>query len=119
MWNYMCKKRGLFADYIKTFQKGKQEAAGWPKDCNTVEEKAHYLRKYLEVEGVQLEASKIGDKKNPTLYDLNKRCMNSFWGKWVERQDTLQTTLTHSSETFYKFLENPNLKEKKFHHFLG
>ena len=43
VWNYMRKKRELFADYIKTFQKGKQEAAGWPKDCNTVEEKAHYL----------------------------------------------------------------------------
>ena len=85
---------------------------GWPKDCSTVEEKVHYLRKYLEVE--QLEASKIGDKKNLMLNDLNKRCMNSLLGKWAERQDTLQTTLMHCSQAFYKFLENPNLKEKKF-----
>ena len=72
----------------------------------------HYLRKYLEVE--QLEASKIGDKKNLTLNNLNKRCMNSLLGKWAERQDILQTTLMHCSQAFYKFLENPNLKEKKF-----
>lgn len=36
------------------------------------------------------------------------------WGKWGERQDTLQTTLTHSADAFNKFLENPDLQEKKF-----
>ena len=40
--------------------------------------------------------------------------MNSFWGKWAERRNTLQSTFTHSAEAFYKFLENLNLKDKKF-----
>ena len=114
VWTYMRRKKGLFAEYIKTFQKGKQEAAGWPKRCDTPAKKALYIQRYKEVEGVELDPSRIGDTKNPTLYDLNKRCMNSFWGKWAERQDTLQSTLTHSADAFYKFLEDPNLHEKKF-----
>ena len=66
------------------------------------------------MEGVALDPANNGESKNPTLYDLNKRCTNSFWGKWAERQDTLQTTLTDSADAFYKFLENPDLQEKKF-----
>ena len=114
VWNYLRKKKGLFAQYIKTFQKGKQEAAGWPRNCDTPAKRSEYIRRYKEVEDVELDPANIGESKNPTLYDLNKRCMNSFWGKWAERQDTLQTTLTHSADAFYKFLENPDLQEKKF-----
>ena len=114
VWNYMRRKKDHFAEYIKTFQKGKQEAAGWPKTCDTPEKREEYIRRYKEVEGVELNPANIGESKNPTRYDLNKRCMNSFWGKWAERQDTLQTTLTHSTDAFFKFLENPDVQEKKF-----
>ena len=55
VWNDMRKKKGLFAQYIKIFQKSKQEAAGWPRNCDTLAEKAEYIRRYKEVEGVELE----------------------------------------------------------------
>lgn len=76
VWNYMRRKKGHFAEYIKTFQKGKQEAAGWPKHCDTPEKREEYIRRYKEVEGIELNPANIGESKNATLYDLNKRCMN-------------------------------------------
>ena len=55
VWNDMRKKKGLFAQYIKTCQKSKQEAAGWPRNCDMPAEKAECIRRYKEVEGIALE----------------------------------------------------------------
>lgn len=63
---------------------------------------------------MRLDASRIGETKNKTLYDLNKRCLNIFWGKWAEKQDQRQTKLTHEPSTFYRFLADNGLKDKKF-----
>ena len=49
------RRQGLFAEYVNTFLKVKQEAAGWPEGCETEAEKAEYLREYEEKEGIQLE----------------------------------------------------------------
>lgn len=46
---------GLFADYVNTWLKIKQELAGWPDDCRTPEEKQSYLRRYQERDGITLE----------------------------------------------------------------
>ena len=49
------RRRGLFENYVNTFLKVKQEAAGWPEGCDTEEEKAQYLREYEEREGIVLD----------------------------------------------------------------
>ena len=49
------RRQGLFKEYVNTFLKVKQEAAGWPEGCNTDEQKAEYLREYEEREGIVLE----------------------------------------------------------------
>ena len=48
-------KQGLFAEYVNTFLKVKQESSGWPEDCVTEQDKADYLREYEAVEGIKLE----------------------------------------------------------------
>lgn len=49
------RRQGLFADYVNTFSKVKQEAAGWPEGCETEEEKAAYPAAYEEKEGIVLD----------------------------------------------------------------
>lgn len=49
------RREGLFAEYVNTFLKVKQEAAGWLEGCNTDQQKAEYLREYEEKEGIRLE----------------------------------------------------------------
>lgn len=41
-------KRGLFANYVNTWLKLKQESGGWPGWCNTDQQKEEYLRRYRE-----------------------------------------------------------------------
>ena len=70
MWNYHNRHKGLFADYINFFLKGKQEVAGWPANCTTPESRQKYLDDYFEREGIRLNPSKIGETKNHTLSSL-------------------------------------------------
>ena len=61
MWHFpedKCKE-GLFADYVNKCLKNKTEASGWPKNCNTGEEKTEYINDYYDREGVQLEPEKV------------------------------------------------------------
>ena len=68
------KEGGLFAPYVNTFLKFKQEASGWPDWCKTDEDRSKYVREYDEKEGVVLEPDNI--KKNPGLRALAKLCLN-------------------------------------------
>lgn len=38
---------GLFTNYVNTFLKIKQEASGFPPECDTEESKRNYIRRYL------------------------------------------------------------------------
>ena len=49
------RKVGLFADYVNTWLKIKQESAGWHDECTTREEKDAYIDAYKDKEGIQLE----------------------------------------------------------------
>lgn len=44
----------------------KQEASGWPPECDTDEKKRNYLKEYKEHEGIKLEVSRstTEDKKS-------------------------------------------------------
>ena len=64
------KNGGLFASYVNTFLKIKQEASGWPKECETEEQKREYNRRYEEKEGIRLDYDKI--KTNPGLRSFAK-----------------------------------------------
>ena len=53
------RRTGLFADYVNTWLKLKQESAGWPSWCQTVEQKREYILRYKEREGIRLDISQI------------------------------------------------------------
>lgn len=63
---------GLFAEYVNTWLKIKQESAGWPVDCTTPEQKAEYIRQYQEHEGILLEHV----QKNPGRKTVAKLMLN-------------------------------------------
>jgi hypothetical protein len=65
---------GLFAEYVNTFLKFKQQASGWPTWCRTEEQKLRYLAEYCQKEGVNLTYEDI--EKNPGLRSLAKLCLN-------------------------------------------
>ena len=77
----------------------KQEASGWPPECDTDEKKRNYLKEYKEHEGIKLDYGHI--EKNPGLHSLAKLMLNSFWGKFRQHPNQTQlTTCTIPSEFF-------------------
>ena len=114
VWDYPKVKTGIALEYMNHFLKGKQEAAGWPKNCTTPEQRAEYVDAFLEREGVQLDPAKIGEERNKPLYALNKQALNCWWGKLAEQQQRKQTKFVNSAQEFFKFLADENAKEKKF-----
>ncbi|XP_067209960.1 uncharacterized protein [Linepithema humile] len=90
IWQYITarydpdtQQGGLFTEYIYTFLKLKQEASGWPSECEDDMSKEQYLRDYEKTEGVVLDKQNIA--KNPGLCLVAKLCLNSFWGKGHSR----------------------------------
>ena len=63
---------GLFADYVNTWLKIKQESLGWPDECHTPEQKDAYLRDHEEKEGIRLEQV----AKNPGRKQVAKMMLN-------------------------------------------
>ena len=63
---------GLFADYVNTWLKIKQDSAGWPDECTTREEKDTYIDAYKDKEGIQLEHV----AKNPGRKQVAKMMLN-------------------------------------------
>ena len=101
------KSGGLFTDYVNSLLKLKQQASGWPDWCQSPSDKSRYIQSYFEREGVKLEADKI--EKNPGLRALAKLCLNSFWGKFGQRNNMTQTKFFHESEaeSFFSLLSDP------------
>lgn len=95
---------GLFEDYIKRFLKIKQEAAGWPNENMTDEEKKTYLEEYKRVENVELDSNMI--KSNEGLYKMAKLYLNSLWGKFAQRNPDMfdRTSIIHDTESGHQEL---------------
>ncbi|CAB3997155.1 DNA polymerase [Paramuricea clavata] len=51
VWHFPEHTDGLFKDYIDTFLKIKQEASGFPLECDTDEKKGQYIADYAAKEG--------------------------------------------------------------------
>ena len=83
----------------------KQEASGWPPECDTDEKKRNYLKEYKEHEGIKLDYQRI--EKNPGLHSLAKLMLNSFWEKFGQHPNQTQlTTCTIPSEFFQIIRDN-------------
>ena len=74
VWHYPLKQDRLFAEYIDTFLKIKQQASGWPAGVETEDEKDAYVEEFLQHEGIQLDKDSIA--VNAGLRALAKLCLN-------------------------------------------
>ena len=76
VWHFPENQRqlGLFRDYVNTWLKIKQESAGWPRWCQTEEQKQQYIREYEAREGIQLDYDMI--RKNPGRKAVAKLMLN-------------------------------------------
>ena len=81
---------GAFTDYVNTFLKMKQEASALPKWCQTEEDRYKYIEEYFQREGIHLEYRNI--VSNPGHRALAKLMLNSFWGKFGQRENMPKTT---------------------------
>ena len=103
-WHFEETCQGLFADYVNTWLKIKQEASGWPEKNMTEEEKQCYIKDYFDHEGIQLEYHKI--EKNPGLRTLAKLMLNSMWGKFGQRLNKTQIQTFDDPQAFHRFLDS-------------
>ena len=98
---------GLFTAMMNKFIKIKQEASGWPKDCCTEETKSKYIEEFLEREDVSLEYANITE--NSGLRSLAKLMLNSFWGKFGQRENQQKTKIVNKPAEFFSMFTNPSI----------
>ena len=106
VWHFPPEQRqvGLFAKYVDTWLKIKQESAGYPAWAVTRQEKAQYVRQYKEKEGIALDPSLV--IKNPGRKATAKLMLNSFWGKFGENLLKTTTEAVHNAHDLFSFVSN-------------
>ena len=107
VWHFPETCKGLFADYVNTWLKIKQEASGWPVEVQTEEQKQTYINDYFKHEGIRLEYAKI--EYNPGLRTLAKMMLNSMWGKFGQRLNKTQVRAFDDPHQFHQFLDTDTL----------
>ncbi|XP_018578028.1 uncharacterized protein LOC108916298 [Anoplophora glabripennis] len=114
VWSYQMQKfdtttktEGLFTAMMNEFIKTKQQASGWPKTCSTIEARNKYIEEFLAREDVQLEFNEICE--NPGLRSLSKLILNSFWGKFGQKENQTKTTIVNTPKEFFDMLTNPSI----------
>ena len=107
VWHFPETCKGLFADYVNTWLKIKQEASGWPAEVETEEERQAYIEDHYKHEGIRLEYAKI--EYNPGLRTLAKMMLNSMWGKFGQRLNKTQVQEFDDPQAFHRFLDTDSL----------
>jgi len=99
------RRKGLFADYVNTWLKIKQESAGYPNWCNTPEDKGRYVHQYQQKEGIALDPTMI--QKNPGCKATAKLMLNSFRGKFGENLHKSTTQVVYNAAQLFALVSNP------------
>ncbi|XP_049826260.1 uncharacterized protein LOC126266399 [Aethina tumida] len=106
-YNHAAGQPGLFIEMMNKFIKIKQEASVWPADCiNDVVKQQQYLVDFEEAEKVKLTPERI--ENNPGLRSLAKLMLNSFWGKFGQRENQPQTTIVNDPQECFDLLAHPS-----------
>ncbi|XP_018570294.1 uncharacterized protein LOC108910225 [Anoplophora glabripennis] len=114
IWSYdvqqydkVTKIGGLFTGMMNKFISVKQQASGWPAHCSSQSDKERYIEQFLEREDVRLEFAEIVE--NPGLRSLAKLILNSFWGKFGQRENQPKTSIVRNPAEFFGMLTNPSI----------
>lgn len=113
MYDPVTKTGGLFTDYVNTFLKIKQEASGWGSKCLTEDEKDNFLKSYEVRENIVLDKEQI--RKNSGRRNTAKICLNSFWGKFAQREDRSYTKVFNNFKEFCDFIQSPGIEICSLH----
>jgi hypothetical protein len=108
---------GLFADYVNTFIKIKQEASGLPAGIDSDEQIEAYIAEFHDREGVQLDKAKIA--LNPGLRFTAKLFLNSLWGKFGQRSNLPRTVFVHSFGELNSLLQRRDIEVSDLIEFQG
>ena len=105
VWNFPPEQRktGLFADYVNTWLKIKQESAGYPSNVTTPEQKAEYVQNYKQKENISLTPLIV---KNPGRKATAKLMLNSFWGKFGENLLKPTTQAVYNAADLFALVSN-------------
>ena len=95
---------GIFAGYIDTFLRIKQESSGYPDWCMTEQDKIKFRQDYFEAEGIRLE----NVEKNKGMRAIAKIMLNSLWGKLAQRENMTKTEYISEPSKFFDLVTNPN-----------
>ena len=95
---------GIFAGYIDTFLRIKQESSGYPDWCMTEQDKIKFKQDYFEAEGIRLE----NVEKNKGMRAIAKIMLNSLWGKLAQRENMTKTEYISEPSKFFDLVTNPN-----------
>ncbi|KAK2848567.1 hypothetical protein Q5P01_008401 [Channa striata] len=112
VWHFKERSNTLFREYIQTFLKGKQEASGYPSNVTDEAGRQKYIQEYHGKQGILLDASKI--QSNPAKRQVAKLCLNSFWGKFAQKSNMIQTELVSDPAAFFSLMFSGTHKVKYF-----
>lgn len=107
-YNPKSRQGGLFTEMMNKFLKIKQSASGFPSNCQTKEDKEKYIEHFFQTEGIKLEFSEI--LANAGLRSLAKLMLNSFWGKFGQRENQPKTTIVYEPDKLFQLLTDPSIE---------
>ncbi|XP_052681401.1 uncharacterized protein LOC128162281 [Crassostrea angulata] len=110
VWHFPQKSQDLFRSYIDTFLKIKQEASGYPPDCETEEQQSAYIHDIFERERLMLNPLEI--EKNPVKRTIAKLFLNCLWGKFAQRLQLPKIEYLSEEEQLTKMLQDSTLEVK-------
>lgn len=110
--HFAKQKTGLFAEYVNTFLKVKEQASGWPKSNMSDEEKRDHVNDYARRENISLDIDKI--EYNPGLRVTTKLILNALWGKFGQRGNMPQSQICMINKDFYRVVLNDRFEVTGF-----
>ena len=102
-------RNDLFKDYMKRFQKIKQESSDFPNWVKTESDKDKYIDLYEKHEGIKLDKDKIC--KNKGLRAVAKLCLNNLWGRFGMRDFFDERVPIRSYNDLMKILTSNNIDQ--------
>jgi hypothetical protein len=110
VWHFPQTSDDLFASYINTFLKIKQEASGFPEECQTPEQQQQYIQDIFQREGIMMDPTNI--QKNPVRRTIAKLFLNCLWGKFAQRLQLPKTEYLTEEEELENKLQDATLQIK-------
>lgn len=106
-YNASTKSGGLFTEMMNKFLEMKQSASGFPANCSTEEQRVEYIEHFFNTEGIKMKFSDI--VKNAGLRSLAKLILNSFWGKFGQRENLPKTCIINQPSQLFELLIKPSV----------